>query len=108
MDFMTKRSSRLNQSKGFLLLLFLFLLITTGAIIVTTWQNLRSVRAVADQSIQNLATALSLSAENALRAQKTIVYDEISRLFSDRIVAYAFIANRDGQIVYHTNPSLIG
>jgi signal transduction histidine kinase len=105
---MTKRSSHLNQSKGFLLLLFLFLLFTTGAIIVTTWQNLRSVRAVADQSIQNLAMALSLSAENALRAQKTIVYDEIGRLFSDRIVAYAFIADRDGQIVYHTNPSLVG
>ena len=108
MDFMTKRSSRLNQSKGFLLLLFLFLLFTTGAIIVTTWQNLRSVRTVADQSIQNLAMALSLSAENTLRTQKTIAYDEIRRLFSDRIVAYAFITNRDGQIVYHTNPSLIG
>jgi signal transduction histidine kinase len=108
MDFMTKKSSRLNQSKGFLLLLFLFLLITTGAIIVTTWQNLRSVRAVADQSIQNLAMALSLSAENTLRGQKTITYNEIGRLFSDRIVAYAFITDRHGQIVYHTNSSLIG
>jgi signal transduction histidine kinase len=89
-------------------LLFLFLLFTTGAIIVTTWQNLRSVRTVADQSIQNLATALSLSAENALQAQKVRAYDEIHRIFSDRIVAYAFIANRDGRIIYHTNPSLIG
>jgi two-component system, NtrC family, sensor histidine kinase HydH len=104
----TKRFLHLNQTKGIMFLLFLFLLFTTGAIIITTWQNLRSVRTVADQSIQNLATALSLSAENALRAQKIRAYDEIRRIFSDRIVAYAFIANRDGRIIYHTNPSLIG
>jgi two-component system sensor histidine kinase HydH len=108
MVFVTKRSSRLNQSKGILLLLFLFLLFSTGAIIITTWQNLRSVRTVADQSLQNLATALSLSTENALRAQKVRAYDEIRRIFSDRIVAYAFIADRDGRIIYHTNPSFIG
>ena len=89
-------------------LLFLFLLFTTGAIIITTWQNLRSVRTVADQSIENLAMALSLSAENALRTQKVTAYNEVGRLFSDRIVAYAFIVDREGRIVYHTNPSLIG
>ena len=105
---MTKNFTGLNQSKGIIFLLFFLLLFITGAIIMTTWQNLRSVRTVADQSIQNLATALSLSAENALRAQKIRAYDEIRRIFSDRIVAYAFIANRDGRIVYHTNPSLIG
>lgn len=104
----TKRFSRLNQSKGIVFLLFLLLLFISGAIIMTTRQNLRSVRTVADQSLQNLATALSLSAENALRVQKVRAYDEISRIFSDRIVAYAFIADRDGRIVYHTNPSLIG
>jgi signal transduction histidine kinase len=108
MDFMTTIFSRFNQSKNILLLLFFFLFLTTGAIIVTTWQNLLSVRAVADQSIQNLAMALSLSAENTLRAQKVPVYNEIGRLFSDRIVAYAFITDREGRIVYHTNPSLIG
>jgi two-component system sensor histidine kinase HydH len=63
---------------------------------------------VADQSIKNLATALSLSAENTLRVQKVRAYDEIGRMFSDRIVAYAFIVDRDGRITYHTNPSLIG
>jgi two-component system sensor histidine kinase HydH len=102
------RFSRLNQSKGIVFLLFLFLLLTSGAIIITTWQNLRSVRTVADQSIQNLAMALSLSAENALRVQKIIAYNEIGRLFSDRIVAYAFIVDREGRILYHTNPALIG
>jgi two-component system sensor histidine kinase HydH len=108
MVFVTKRFSHANQSKGILLLLFLFLLFSTGAIIITTWQNLYSVKTVADQSLQNLATALSLSAENALRAQKVRAYDEIRRIFSDRIVAYAFIADRDGRIIYHTNPSFIG
>jgi signal transduction histidine kinase len=108
MGFVTKRFSHLNQSKGVIFLLFFLLLFITAAIIITTWQNLRSVRTVADQSIQNLATALSLSAENTLQAQKIRAYDEISRIFSDRIVAYAFIADRDGRIVYHTNPSLIG
>jgi two-component system sensor histidine kinase HydH len=108
MDLVTKRFTGLNQSKGIIFLLFFLLLFITGAIIMTTWQNLRSVRTVADQSIQNLATALSLSAENVLRTQKVRVYDEIRGIFSDRIVAYAFIADRDGRIVYHTNPSLIG
>lgn len=108
MDSMIKKFLRLGQSKGILLLLFFFLLFTTAAIIITTWQNLRSVRTVADQSIQNLAAALSLSAENALRAQKVRQYEEIQRIFSDRIVAYAFIADRNGQILYHTNPSLVG
>jgi signal transduction histidine kinase len=91
-----------------ILLLLFFLFFSTAAIIITTWQNLRSVRNVADQSIQNLATALSLSAENALRTQKVRAYDEIRGIFSDRIVAYAFISDPDGQIIYHTNPSLIG
>nr|MDA8125283.1 hypothetical protein [Deltaproteobacteria bacterium] len=102
------RFSPLNQSKGIVFLIFVFLLLTTGAIIVTTWQNLRSVRAVADKSIQNLAMALSLSVENGLRSPNAIAYDEIDRLFSDRIVAYAFIVNREGRILYHTNPSLTG
>jgi len=108
MDLTTKRLSVPGQSKKIILLLFFFLLLTTGAIIFTTWQNLRSVRAVADQSIQNLALALSLSVENSLRSQKNPAYDDISRIFSDRIVAYAFIADRDGRIIYHTNPLLIG
>ena len=108
MGLVTKIFSRLNQPKGIIFLLLLLLLFITGTIIMTTWQNLRSVRIVADQSLQNLAIALSLSAENALRAQKVRAYDEIRRIFSDRIVAYAFIADRDGRIVYHTNPSLIG
>jgi uncharacterized membrane protein affecting hemolysin expression len=108
MDFVRKRFSRLNQSKGILMLLFFFLLSTTGVIVVTTRQNLRSVREVADLSIQNLATALSLSVENSLRSQKNPAYDEIRRIFSDRIVAYALIADRDGHILYHTNPSFVG
>ncbi len=108
MDFMSKKLSHFGQSKGIILLLFFFLFFTTGIIIITTWQNLRSVRTVADQSIQNLAMALSQSAENALREQKTTMYDEIARLFSDRIVAYAFIVDRQGQILYHTNPWLVG
>lgn len=108
MDFTTKKLSIPGQSKKIILLLFFFLLITTGAIIFTTWQNLRSVRAVADQSIQNLAMALSLSVENSLRSRNNPAYDDISRIFSDRIVAYAFIADRDGRIIYHTNPLLIG
>jgi signal transduction histidine kinase len=108
MDFVTKRFSHLNQSKGVIFLLFFLLFFITAAIIITTWQNLRSVRTVADQSIQNLATALSLSAENTLQAQKVRAYDDIRRIFSDRIVAYAFIADHDGRIVYHTNPSLVG
>lgn len=108
MDLTTKKLLIPVQSKQIILLLFFFLLLTTGAIIFTTWQNLRSVRAVADRSIQNLAMALSLSVENSLRSRKNPTYDDISRIFSDRIVAYAFIADRDGRIIYHTNPLLVG
>ncbi len=108
MDWVIKRFSYLKQSKGIIFLLLLSLLFISGAIILTTLENLRSVRNGADQSLQNLAIALSLSVENALRVQKVRAYDEIRRVFSDRIVAYAFIADREGRIVYHTNPSLIG
>jgi signal transduction histidine kinase len=34
--------------------------------------------------------------------------DQIRRLFSDRVVAYALIARGDGTVLFHTNPALAG
>src|SRR5512138_2721839 len=96
------------RSKKFVLALTIFsIFFISAAIVLTTWQNLRSVKAAANRSIQNLATALSLSAESFLRDKSNPAYEEIGRLFPDRIVAYAVIADREGKAIFHTNRGLI-
>ncbi|HEX2965395.1 MAG TPA: ATP-binding protein [Syntrophorhabdaceae bacterium] len=96
------------SKKSLIALLILSILFISATIVLTTSQNLISVRAAANRSLDNLATALSLSAESFLRDKSNPDYEEINRLFPDRIVAYAVIANREGKIVFHTNRALIG
>ncbi|MDY6839669.1 MAG: ATP-binding protein [Thermodesulfobacteriota bacterium] len=52
--------------------------------------------------------ALSFSAERALRKAGSEASEEVRTVLSDRVVAYALIASKDGTILFHTNPRLKG
>jgi len=88
--------------------LFSFLLISSFAILYTTLENSRSVKSLSIQALENTALAISTSAENILQTSESNSDREISEIFSDRVVAYALIVRKDGTILYHTNPDLVG
>jgi two-component system, NtrC family, sensor histidine kinase HydH len=87
--------------------LFLFLLIFTSAIVFTTNENVKIVQTLAFQSLTDTALGLSSAAENTLRAMEGKDTSGVKDVFSDRVVAYALIAQKDGNILFHTNPDLI-
>lgn len=91
-----------------IVLLFVFLIVTSGAIIYTTGQNIISVKSLALQSLNATAFSLSSSAEGLLREQRRTSERELTELLADRVVAYALIAGKDGFIQFHTNRRLIG
>ena len=88
--------------------LFLFLVLSSIAMLYTTARNIRSARTFADQSLESTALAISRTAEDALRANGYRRDGEIREILSDRVVAYALIAGRDGKVLFHTNPGLAG
>ena len=88
--------------------LAIFLLISSAAILYTTAQNFHSVRMLSTRALESTALALSSSAETALRATGNVADAEIREIFSDRVVAYALIAGKDGKVLFHTNPRQVG
>ena len=82
------------------------LLLVTAMVVFTTWQSARVLIALAEQSLENTALALSYAAEKALRTQAD--RGEVRQILSDRVVAYALIADGDGTILFHTNRQLVG
>ncbi|MEN6474934.1 MAG: ATP-binding protein [Syntrophaceae bacterium] len=86
--------------------LFLLLLIFSAAMVFTTLQNTSVLHTLAEASLENTAFALSQAAEKALRTQADS--SEVRQILSDRIVAYALIADGDGTILFHTNRQLVG
>ncbi len=89
-------------------ILFLFLLLSSSAILYGTAVNTRAVRDLAETSMESTALALSTSAESALRSGGNRAEGEVRNILSDRVVAYAMVARKDGTIVLHTNPSMVG
>jgi signal transduction histidine kinase len=85
-----------------------FLLISSGAILYATVMNERTVKSLADRSLESTAIALSTATESALRAGGSGTDSEVQGILSDRVVAYALIAERDGTIRFHTNPRMTG
>lgn len=82
------------------------LLIFSAMIVFTTWQSARLLAALAEQSLENTALALSHAAEKTLRTQAD--QSGVRQVLSDRVVAYALIADGDGTILFHTNRELVG
>jgi signal transduction histidine kinase len=89
-------------------ILFLFLLLSSSAILYGTAVNTRAVRDLAETSLESTALALSTSAESALRSRGNRAEGEIRNILSDRVVAYAMIVRKDGTIVLHTSPGMVG
>jgi len=89
-------------------ILFLFLLLSSSAIIYGTTVNTRAVRELAETAMESTALALSTSAESALRSGGSRAEGEARNILSDRVVAYAMVARKDGTIVLHTNPGMVG
>ena len=87
--------------------LFLFLLLSSTAILYTTAQNTRSARKLSDQAMEGTASALASTIEAELRSSDNLATDHVRRILSDRVVAYALISDKKGVIQFHTNPGLI-
>ena len=85
-----------------------FLILSSGAILYTTAHNDQSAQSFADQSLESTALALSSSAEMALHRRGSGADAEVREIFSDRVVAYALIADEGGKILFHTNPRRAG
>ena len=88
--------------------LFAFLAIVTIAIVLTTAGNMTTVRTLAWRSLENSALAISTAAESALTMKNMSPGEEFRNILSDRVVAYAFIVDSSGKILFHTNPGLEG
>ena len=88
-------------------ILLAFLAVSSAAILYATVMNERTVESLADQSLESTALALSSATESALRAGGGGSDSEVQGILSDRVVAYALIAEGDGMIRFHTNPRMM-
>jgi hypothetical protein len=89
-------------------ILFLFLTILSAAVVYVTIQNDESARTQADQALESTALGLASAAENALRNKMAGSDNEMREIFSDRVLAYALIVDKNGEILFHTNLRLVG
>ena len=110
---MMEKQGKINQLRSYrptamIAVMFAFLLLSSIAIFYSTAQNTRTAQALAVQALESTAEALSYSAEKSLRESGSIADHEMREIFSDRVVAYGLIAKKDGTILFHTNPRLVG
>ena len=88
--------------------LFLFLVLSSIAILVTTFQNTRAAQNMVDQALESTALALASTVEAELRSGDSLAANHVRRVFSDRVIAYALVADKKGLILFHTNSVLTG
>lgn len=88
--------------------LFFFLMLSSLAILYATFQNTRSARQMADQALEGTGLALASTVEAELRSGDTLSKSHVRRIFFDRVIAYALVADNEGSILFHTNPDFIG
>ncbi len=86
----------------------LFLILSSAAIFYTTARNYQSAQSLAEQALESTGLGLASSAESVLRHAGSHAEIEFQELFSERVVAYALIAGKGGEILFHTNPRRIG
>ena len=90
------------------IILFAFLAVSSSAILYATVMNERTVESLADRLLESTALALSSATESALRTGRGGTDSEVQGILSDRVVAYALIAERNGMIRFHTNVRMTG
>lgn len=88
--------------------LLVFLLISSLATLYTTSQNAELIRVLSNQAMESTALALASTIEGELRSGDTMTARQVSRILSDRVVAYALVSDLKGEILFHTNPALVG
>jgi two-component system, NtrC family, sensor histidine kinase HydH len=88
--------------------LFSFLLLASSAILFTTYQNTESARSMADQALEGTGLALASTVEAELRSGDPLSSAHVRRILSDRVIAYAVIADKTGRVLFHSNPALTG
>jgi signal transduction histidine kinase len=83
------------------------LLVASAGILAATFLAAQAVETLATQSLESTARAISLAAEQILRegGGGGVGFE---RLFADRVVAYALLADAGGTVLFHTNPDLRG
>ena len=82
------------------IILLAFLALSSSAILYATVMNERTVESLADRSLESTALALSTATESALRSGGGGTDSEVQGILSDRVVAYALIAERSGTIAW--------
>jgi two-component system, NtrC family, sensor histidine kinase HydH len=86
--------------------LAVLLLFASAAMVYVATENDVMLESLSSQSIENTALSISAAAETSLRL--TGSHRKMAQVFSDRVVAYAFITDATGTILFHTNPRLVG
>ncbi|MEW6220712.1 MAG: ATP-binding protein [Thermodesulfobacteriota bacterium] len=86
--------------------LLLFGLASSAAMLFITARVTTAVGSLAERSLESTAFALAFAVESALLAGEQA--EEVQRILSDRVVAYALVADAQGTILFHTNPELVG
>lgn len=82
------------------------LLASAGALGATALAD-RSIRDLADLSLRTTAAEIATAAE-PWAGGAVPSPGELARAFSDRIVAYALVADARGVLLFHTNPARVG
>lgn len=88
--------------------LFLFLVLASSAILFTTYQNTESARSMADQALEGTGQALASTVEAELRSGDPVSSEHVRRILSDRVIAYAVVADQTGRVLFHSNAGLTG
>jgi two-component system sensor histidine kinase HydH len=88
------------------LLVLVTLFFCSVAMLLSAYFNHLAVGRLAEQSLLTTAFALSNTVEHILFEQSPLKMGQIRETISDRVVAYAMIVNKQGKIVFHSNPSL--
>lgn len=92
------------------ILAFLLATLTISSVVMIyiTAQNIQTAKNLSIHALDSIASSLSMAVEQSLRESGGTADSKIKEVFSDRVVAYALIVNREGLILFHTNPNLVG
>lgn len=77
-----------------------------AGIIYATGESIATARELGQKALEASALAVSSSVERAFRSGKT--REEVRAMLDERLVAYALVADREGNVLFHANPELEG
>ena len=83
---------------------FLLLVVSTAAVLYAATENVRNAEKLAERALHATALAISTTVAAELNSSTT----DLGKTLSDRVIAYAYIADTGGRLLYHSNKSLAG